>query len=94
MVTVGANVSYSQASTDKTLTSAGLYGQGGNGAMTAVYGWPVDDQMSCYLNDDGSKYRILEGLQDLEDDVENPYWILNKNTLTDETRVPSTQASN
>ena len=53
--------------------------------MTAVYGWPVDDQMSRYLNDDGSKYRILEGLQDLEDDVENPYWILNKNTLTDET---------
>ena len=85
ILTVGANVSYSQASTDKTLTSAGLYGQGGNGAMTAVYGWPVDDQMSCYLNDDGSKYRILEGLQDLEDDVENPYWILNKNTLTDET---------
>lgn len=41
--------------------------------------------MSRYLNDDGSKYRILEGLQDLEDDVENPYWILNKNTLTDET---------
>ena len=87
ILTVGANVSYSQASTDKTLTSAGLYGQGGNGAMTAVYGWPVDDQMSCYLNDDGSKYRILEGLQDLEDDVENPYWILNKNTLTDETSL-------
>ena len=35
ILTVGANVSYSQASTDKTLTSAGLYGQGGNGAMTA-----------------------------------------------------------
>ena len=85
ILTVGANVSYSQASTDKTLTSAGLYGQGGNGAMTAVYGWPIDDQMSRYLNDDGSKYRILEGLQDLEDDIENPYWILNKNTLTDET---------
>lgn len=85
ILTVGANVSYSQASTDKTLTSAGLYGQGGNGAMTAVYGWPVDDQMSHYLNDDGSKYRVMEGLQDLEDDVENPYWILNKNTLNDET---------
>lgn len=85
ILTVGANVSYSQASTDKTLTSAGLYGQGGNGAMTAVYGWPIDDQMSHYLNDDGSKYRVMEGLQDLEDDVENPYWILHKNTLNDET---------
>lgn len=85
ILTVGANVSYSQAKTDKTLTSAGLYGQGGNGAMTAVYGWPVDDQMSHFLNDDGSKYRVLEGLQDLGDDVENPYWILNKNKLDDET---------
>lgn len=85
ILTVGANVSYSQANTTKTLTSAGLYGQGGNGAMTAVYGWPIDDQMSRYLNDDGSKYRILEGLQELADDVENPYWILNKNDLTDET---------
>lgn len=85
ILTVGANVSYSQANTDKTLTSAGLYGQGGNGAMTAVYGWPIDDQMSHYLNEDGSKYRVLEGLQELADDVENPYWILNKNVLTDET---------
>ena len=85
ILTVGANVSYSQAKTDKTLTSAGLYGQGGNGAMTAVYGWPIDDQMSRYLNEDGSKYRILDGLQELADDVENPYWILNKNTLSDET---------
>lgn len=85
ILTVGANVSYSQAKTDKTLTSAGLYGQGGNGAMTAVYGWPVSDQMSHYLNDDGSKFRVLEGLQELKDDVENPYWILNKNTLNDET---------
>lgn len=85
ILTVGANVSYSQADTKKTLTSAGLYGQGGNGAMTAVYGWPINDQMSRYLNEDGSKHRILEGLQDLEDDVENPYWILNKNKMTDET---------
>ena len=85
MLTVGANVSYSQANTTKTLTSAGLYGQGGNGAMTAVYGWPINDQMSSYLNEDGSKYRILEGLQELSDDIENPYWILHKNDLTDET---------
>lgn len=85
IMTVGANVSYSQAKTDKTLTSAGLYGQGGNGAMTAVYGWPTSDQMSHFLNEDGSKYRVLEGLQEMKDDVENPYWILNRNTLNDET---------
>lgn len=37
-LTVGANVAYSIANTDKTLTSGGLYNGGGNGAMTAVYG--------------------------------------------------------
>ncbi|MBR7157660.1 MAG: TonB-dependent receptor plug domain-containing protein, partial [Bacteroidales bacterium] len=33
-LTVGANVSYSVANTDKTLTSSGLYSGGGNGTMT------------------------------------------------------------
>ncbi len=83
--TVGANVAYSIANTDKTLTSSGLWGAGGNGAMSAVYGWSRSDDMSKYLNEDGSKYRMFEGLQPLEDDVENPYWIINKNRLKDRT---------
>jgi TonB-dependent SusC/RagA subfamily outer membrane receptor len=37
-LTVDANVAYSIANTDKTLTTSGLYGGGGNGTMTAVYG--------------------------------------------------------
>jgi ferric enterobactin receptor len=82
-LTVGANVAYSVANTDKTLTSAGLYDAGGNGAMTAVYGWARSDDMKHYLNDDGSKYRMFEGLQDLSSDLENPYWIVNKNKLSD-----------
>ena len=85
ILTVGANVSYSQADTKKTLTSAGLYGQGGNGTMTALYGWPRTDDMTHYLNDDLTKYRMFEGLQELASDVENPYWILNKNKMTDNT---------
>nr|WP_321330967.1 SusC/RagA family TonB-linked outer membrane protein [uncultured Bacteroides sp.] len=85
ILTVGANVSYSQADTKKTLTSAGLYGQGGNGAMTALYGWSRSDDMKHYLNDDGTKYRIFDGRQELADDVENPYWILNRNKMTDGT---------
>ena len=36
--TFGANVAYSQANTDKTLTSAGLYGSSGSGTMTNLYG--------------------------------------------------------
>ncbi|MCI2088578.1 MAG: SusC/RagA family TonB-linked outer membrane protein [Prevotella sp.] len=82
---VGAGIAYSQANTKKTLTSGGLYGQGGNGVLQAVYGWSPSDNMKHYLNEDGSKYRMFEGLQDLQDDVENPYWILNKNKIKDET---------
>ena len=84
-LTVGANVAYSLANTDKTLTSSGLYGSGGTGAMNSTFGWSRSDDMGKYLNEDGSKYRMFEGLQELKDDVENPYWILNRNILGDET---------
>jgi TonB-linked SusC/RagA family outer membrane protein len=84
-LTVGAGVAYSQANTEKTLTSAGLTNSGGTGAMTSVYRWARSDDMKKYLNDDGTKYRMFEGRQDLVNDVENPYWIINKNSLTDYT---------
>lgn len=83
-LTVGANAAYSISNTLKTLTTAGLYDGGGNGTMTALYGWARSDDMSKYLNDDGTKYRRFEGLLELAEEVENPYWILNKNKLTDE----------
>jgi ferric enterobactin receptor len=82
-LTVGANAAYSVTNTLKTLTTAGLYNGGGNGTMTATYGWARSDDMTRYLNDDGTKYRMFEGLQELASDVENPYWIINKNELTD-----------
>ena len=84
-LTAGINVAYTSATTDKTLTSGGLYGQGGNGALSAVYGWSQSDDMRHWLNEDGSKYRMFADRQDLEDDVENPYWIINKNKLQDAT---------
>ncbi len=85
IVTVGANATYSQANTAKTLTSAGLYNYGGTGAMVSAYLWPRSDDMTHYLNDDGTKYRMFQGRQELASDVENPYWIINKNELTDVT---------
>jgi TonB-linked SusC/RagA family outer membrane protein len=84
-LTVGANVAYSQAHTTKSMTSAGLYGSGGNGTMTAVYSWAPSEDMSHWLNDDGTKYRMFEGKQELSEDVENPYWQINRNKLGDET---------
>ncbi len=84
-LTVGANVSYSIANTDKTLTSGGLYGSGGTGTMNSVYRWARSEDMTKYLNEDGTKYRMFGDKQVLADDVENPYWILNKNKLNDKT---------
>jgi TonB-linked SusC/RagA family outer membrane protein len=85
-LTVGANVAYSIAGTDKTLVGSGLYDGGGNGTMTAVYGWPQTEDMSIYLNEDGSKYRLFDGVWDLASDQENPYWIINKDKVTDKTK--------
>ena len=84
-LTVGANVAYSIARTDKTLTSGGLYDGGGTGSMNALYTWPVTEDISHYLNADGSKYRLFDGIWELADDKENPYWIINKDQLYDRT---------
>ena len=84
-LTVGANVSYSIAKTDKTLTSGGLWDGGGTGSMVALYTWPRTEDMSHYLNEDGTKYRLFDGIWDLASDKENPYWIINKDKLYDKT---------
>lgn len=88
MLTFGANVAYSVAHTDKTLTSAALYGSAGSGTMTSVYRWSAFDDMTHYMNEDGSRYR-LPGVSDaLEywDERDNPYWIVNKNKIKDSTQ--------
>jgi len=85
-LTVSANAAYSIAKTNKTLTSGGLYDGGGNGTMTALYGWAQTEDMSKYLNEDGSKYRLFDGVLDLAADKENPYWIINKDKMTDKTK--------
>ena len=85
IVTVGANASYSQSNSRKTLTSTGLYNQGGTGAMYSLYTWPRNDDLTYWLNPDGTKYRLYQDKQDMEDDRENPYWIINRNTIKDAT---------
>lgn len=84
-LTVSANVTYSISKTDKTLTSSGLWNSGGTGTMTALYGWPLQENMSHYLNDDGTKYRLFDGVWELAEDKENPYWIINKDKMYDKT---------
>ena len=84
-LTVSANVTYSISKTDKTLTSSGLWNSGGTGTMTALYSWPLQEDMSHYLNDDGTKYRLFDGVWELANDKENPYWIINKDKMYDKT---------
>ncbi|KAA6331358.1 TonB-dependent receptor SusC [termite gut metagenome] len=82
--TAGANVAYSVADAGKSLTSGGLYQSGGTGAMVSVYRWPGNEDMRHWRNDDGSKYRLFPD-QMLADDIDNPYWIVNKDKINDKT---------
>ena len=50
--------------------------------MTELYGWARDEDMSYWLNEDGTKHRMFPNIA-LADDIENPYWIINKNNMTD-----------
>ncbi|HET6252427.1 MAG TPA: SusC/RagA family TonB-linked outer membrane protein [Puia sp.] len=84
-LTLDANVAYSIAKINRTLTNGGLYGGGGSGAMGGVYSWPVTFNMKNYLNSDGTEYRPFGGSIPLESDQDNPYWILNKDQLTEQT---------
>lgn len=84
-LTLNANVAYSVANTDRTLTTAGLYGSG-VGSMQALYGFPVTYDIKNYINPDGSQHRIFAGvIPNLEDDIDNPYWIINEDNLTSKT---------
>ena len=84
--TFTVNTAYSDAHTDKTLTSGGLYLSSGTGALAAAYTWSPFDDMTHYLNEDGSRYRMFGDRLDAWDEKDNPYWIINKNKLYDTTK--------
>ncbi|MCH5222034.1 MAG: SusC/RagA family TonB-linked outer membrane protein [Muribaculaceae bacterium] len=86
MFTFGANAAYSQANTDKTLTSGGLYNSSGDGALTRLFNFGTTDDMRHYLNEDGTRYRMFGDRLDPWNESDNPYWIINKNKLWDKTR--------
>ncbi len=85
MFTFNANVAYSENRTKKALTSGGLYGSSGNGAMHRIYTFGTTDDMRHYLNEDGSRYRMFGDRLDPWDETDNPYWIINKNDIQDKT---------
>jgi ferric enterobactin receptor len=78
-LTLNANVAYSNANTDRTLTTSGLYGTGGGyGSMQSLYSWPAIFDIKNYINPDGTQYRPYAGTLALEADRDNPYWIINQ----------------
>ena len=85
--TVSANVAYSVANTDRTLTSGGLYNSSGSGALASVYTWAPSDDMTHWANEDGSRYKLAGVGEDLDpwDEKNNPYWIINKDHYFDKT---------
>ena len=83
--TFNANAAYSQAHTDRTLTAAGLYGSQGTGALYGVYNWSPFDDMTHYTNEDGSRFRMFEDRLEPWEERDNPYWIINKNKMYDDT---------
>ncbi|MCI6893251.1 MAG: SusC/RagA family TonB-linked outer membrane protein [Bacteroidales bacterium] len=85
MFTFTANAAYSEARTQKTLTSGGLYNSSGDGALSRVYNWAPSDDMTHYLNEDGTRYRLFGTRLDPWEESDNPYWIINKNKLSDNT---------
>ncbi len=85
-LTLDANVAYSIANTTRTLTTAGLYGGGGLGVLGGIYEWPQTFNAKHYINSDGSQYRPFAGTIPLENDQDNPYWILNEDKLTEQTK--------
>lgn len=84
-LTLDANVAYSVADIARTLTTAGLYGSG-VGSMQALYTWPTVFDIKNYINIDGSQYRPYAGTLDLQGDRDNPYWIINQDELTSQTK--------
>lgn len=82
--TVGANMSYSMSDTRKTLTGSGLWGAGGSGYMEGVLIWPGNDNMKDYLNADGTNKLLLPEVA-LEENMDNPYWLIYKNPQNDKT---------
>jgi ferric enterobactin receptor len=84
-LTLDANTAYSIANTDRTLTSAGLYGSG-VGTMQELYNWPQTYDIRNYINSDGSQHRIYAAtITDIANDVDNPFWIINQDKLTSKT---------
>lgn len=82
--TFGANASFSRSSTRKTLTGSGLWGGSGSGYMESIIAYPRSSDMKDWENIDGSQKLLLPNIP-LIDNIDNPYWTINRNPQKDKT---------
>ncbi|AWO00200.1 SusC/RagA family TonB-linked outer membrane protein [Chitinophaga alhagiae] len=80
--TFGVTASYARNESQKTLTGSGLWGSSGSGYMESIIAWPRNDDMSNYLNPDGTKRRLILN-PELIDDIDNPNWLVYRNPQSD-----------
>lgn len=81
-LTFGMNANYINSNSRKALTGGGLWGKGGSGYMLSILNWPITDDMSDWLNSDGTRRRLMPDIP-LDDDIDNPYWIINRSPMTE-----------
>lgn len=84
ILTFGANASFSTSKTQKVLTGSGLWGSSGSGYMESIIAWPRSRNMSDWQLANGDQNLMFPSIP-LEDNTDNPYWIINKNPQTDKT---------
>ena len=84
IMTFGANASYSISNTQKTLTGSGLWGGSGSGYMESIIAWPRNRNMKDWILPNGNQNLMFPSIP-LQDNIDNPYWIINKNPQTDKT---------
>lgn len=82
--TFGANASYSHSTTQKTLTGSGLWGGSGMGYMESILAFPRNVDMKNWIDPSGKQILLLPNVA-LQDNVDNPYWTINKNPQNDKT---------
>lgn len=80
--TIGMNTNYIYSTSTKTLTGDGLYGTSGTGYMISIINWPRTNDMSVW-EENGVKRRLLPDVE-LEDDIDNPNWLVRNNPITEQ----------
>ncbi|HEX8609462.1 MAG TPA: SusC/RagA family TonB-linked outer membrane protein, partial [Pedobacter sp.] len=77
--TVTGSANYIRTTGRRPLQGPGLFG-GSGGFLVSIFNWPKNDNMKDYLSPDGTRRRLLASVTN---DIDNPYFTIDKNPQTD-----------